>query len=366
MSYDVNTAQSLHEIRGLAYGLSDGEIERRVLDAGVDADRARWLVRQHRRFRILTHVRRIGLAFVTLGMIATITAVVLAVTDSSHAPSWLQFFTPIYVVLFGAIAASLRSMLENGRPLDLLRVNAIPPELAATPRNPILTGVFRRLLSAVLLLLVPALALMLLGELYPDIRLWSALRARGVETTGVIAEKRAHDRGRGVSYSIGYEFGRGTIIQGFERVDRSTYARMREGDPTPITYLPRNPIFSAPYRRADLTWPFLLANRAPPLHLLVMFTILPVLATLVMRTRRKLFDFYRTGTATLATITEADKRRLKYTYDTPAGTQNGFLLLRKRVRAMPAPGETIVVLYDTAKPRRAVVVAALDDVRFER
>ena len=222
-AYDISTAQSLHAIGEQSATLSYDEIERRMIAEGVDAGRARWLVRRHRITRRLESVRRIGLVLMIVGGLATIAIFILALIDSPAAPPWIHAFIPTYVMLLGAMLALARGFYAGFMRLDVIPLQALPSLLATTPRKVIDTGTARRFATDFLPVFLIMALTMQLDIVYPTARKWGALRKRGTETTGAVIDLREIHTGRTTLCLLRYRFttASGEVVESSSSVSRS-------------------------------------------------------------------------------------------------------------------------------------------------
>jgi hypothetical protein len=280
----------------------------------------------------------------------------------------LYVFVPSYAVLLGAMMTLARPMYEAAARLNLIPLQTLPPLLASTPRNVIDTGRTKRVVIDTLGMFgIMALSVQL-AAMYPTARKWAALRARGTETTGTITGRHERNTGRAVIRSMTYRFttAQGEIVDSAESVSRATYDRIRAGDTIPITYLESATWAHLAAHKRELTWHYLLDRLSPIAMILGGLLIMGILAAVFLqRIRALMIARARDGIATLAVITNVNRQRLEYEYDTPQGRQSGALVIaKKKPRVQPQPGEKIAVLYDAAKPAKSMPVAGLVDVRF--
>jgi hypothetical protein len=369
LPFDISTAQSLFELeQWSARGLGFDEVVRRLENEGVDPERARWLVRLHRRRHRAESLSRIGYALTIFGAVATIVVFVLALTDSRYAPPWLYVFIPAYLLLFSVLAAWGRMLVDLTVPLDLLPVESVPPLLASVPRNAVDNGRRRRMMFDLCAGLGMLTLAMPLATIYPRVREWAALRARGVESTGTITSKRDVHRGNSRVRLISFRFpADGEIVDTNAAVPRARYDRLREGDSIPVTYLEGNTWANLPEHKRDLTWSFLIPLLLPVLAMVAGMGLVVALFFLAMRRfRARIFAVIRDGRAAIAEIRTVQRGRFTYAFETAEGTREGFhILQKKRLRTPAVAGQKVVILYDAARPQTNLVVAAMDDVVFQ-
>jgi hypothetical protein len=255
------------------------------------------------------------------------------------------------------------SVFAEAFPIDFIVTDNVPPVLEARPRAIRSHGHIDRLGRTMMTTMLMMGALMP-GLEYPRIREWGALRKRGVETTGIVTAKEIVNSGKSRALVMRYRFGE---TEGSETVTRHEYDRLNAGDTIPVTYVPGNEWANAPVGRADLTWPVFLRRESGVVVAVLMLMGMALALRLAFRLISKHSGaLARDGVAVVGEVTAANRHRLEYTYDTTGGRQTGRAVLgKKKARALPAPGDHIVVLYNAAAPEKSAALAMLTDAVFE-
>ena len=291
----------------------------------------------------MTRSIRIGITLLAVSVVAYGVMVVLAITGSRLAPSWRGSFAPMLIGMVGATLVLVSAMRatkleEPRRQVRWVTHATLPPEVSIDERRklrplppaPIMPALFG---------LVGLMFCGLMMALYPEARVWGALRDRGVEGTGVITNKRSHT-GKHTWYYLDYQFRHGLLTsEDHARVSRARWDSVRTGDPVPVIYLPRTPEISLPMSRREMR----LTDVFEPELLMILGMLLAtttamalLLWTMQARTLRLVFE----GTATIGEVTSVSGSLVRYS----CGDITGSFLYRSAALPAPAPGDRFVLL----------------------
>ena len=274
------------------------------------------------------------------GAALCVAAVALALNDSRLAPSWLQLIACVFVVMIGALLALLPSVFAPAPRVMWTTGSAVPPELSVERER-----LTRPLASPLPFLIAAMIALVVVAWLvmtYGDMRLWSALRHRGIEVPATITKRSVH----GTRNYAGYE------LVGVAATAHIPETRtLRKGDRVVATMLRGRPAVSLPFARRELTWTWL-ADEVFDSSFRVIFALLGVTAVFataaITAARRRTVRLVRDGSATIATITSVQGAWVRYAFDSPSGRETRTMTVRSD--PLPREGDRFVVLYDPARP----------------
>jgi hypothetical protein len=331
------------------------------ISLGASPERAKRLARVLWLQRKAKYVIRPALAIAALAGVWILYALYLALSGSPSTPGLREMLWPsIAAFAAGLILAIARSStMTTG--IEWEPADAIPRELRATPRR---AYVAQPPLASTIGTTFFIILLAIIGLAVPEIRNAAWLQRNGVETEGRVV-RRTVSSGKGTRHSVTYSYSAGGVrLQVPATVSRDEYQRMTEGTAVPVTYDPLHPFVSEPRSRNGLRR---IARQLIPLAITgVVFAGVILLLAVITASMQKQTSLIATrGVATLGRVTGVSRSGLDYEYDTPLGTEKGrFSYNKQRPSQTPKVGETFVVLCLPDERRRAMPLAALQDVLF--
>jgi hypothetical protein len=329
----------------------------RLMGQGVDESRARWLVAGARRQRTTRAVAGFALAVAAAGFGWLAWLWFQAFRGAPDAPETAMVLRPALLAGGGMLVYLVATAISFTNRLDVGAYTAIPPELTPPPRQ-VDDDTWKLIVTIILAdiaMLVAAMSPLLLVQVRNTV--W--LQQRGVQSAGTVTEMEIRRGSKGqISHHIRYDFdGHG----GWAGVSPERYAALHRGDQVPVTYLPERPAISQPRAKQDVH----LFGQPDPLPIAFLAGGLLLVFVLVRAALARRRTLAEEGVPAVATIIDVRPQRFRYSFEVEGNAVEGMLLLnRQKLREMPRVGDKLVVLYDPAKPRRSVALAALPRIVF--
>lgn len=369
-------------------GPADPESVRvRLREAGVDSERADWLVENLWRRSAAGWLLRSGVIAAVMGAWFAYRWW-FGLADTKALTIYLLLSVP-FILLFASGIEEL--------PVDLFRFARVPRELQQSPRK--VSG--STLINRYSLVALAALLFVAIGIDQSHLRDRALLAQRGVETAGQVAGLVKESARLSLFelllkmllpkvavteqiYHVRYRFG---FAAGAITVTESRFNQLRVGDPIPVTYLPTNPNISLPEPKSGLlSRAEFFGHDFEERMISVGFAIVIAAWALfvTIHTPRRL-ALAESGVATIAVITLVTPFDMQYLFRDQNGSTihgsytfrpggphaqlSGYLsrLITKRdsnVYKQPQVDWPMVVLYDPKKPKRNIPLGAVGDLRF--